>query len=496
MSTTGPRTTLHAAVDLGASSGRVVTGRIGPDTLELHEAARFHNGAVPLPDGLHWNLVGLYAQALDGLAAAAHRTRNDGGLASVGIDSWAVDYGLLRRAGHPDAGGGTTPMSLIGTPFHYRDARTGRGVEAVHGRIPFAELYARNGLQFLPFNTLYQLAAEELLDDAEALLLVPDLLGYWLTGEIAAEATNASTTGLLNVKTQQWDTELMRRLGARPELFAPVAAPGTTLGTTRAELSEHLGGNRLPVTLVGSHDTASAVVGTPLSTPDAAYISCGTWGLVGLELDAPVVTDAGREANFTNEGGVDGTTRFLTNVMGTWLLSETLRTWSAAGPDRAGGQKHDLPQLLEAAAQVPESDVVIFDVQDERFIAPGDMPARIAALCAEQGRRAPQSRPQLVRSIVESIAAGFAAALADAGRLAQRPIDVVHMVGGGSLNTLLCQATADRSGYSVIAGPVEATAIGNLLIQARTAGTLTGGLTDLRGLIAGTHNLITYRPSR
>ncbi|GAA4834252.1 rhamnulokinase family protein [Garicola koreensis] len=475
-------TTLHAAVDLGASSGRVVTGRIGPETLELHETARFDNGAVPLPDGLHWNLVGLYSHALNGLAAAAHRTRDDGGLASVGIDSWAVDYGLLRSS------------SLLGTPFHYRDERTSGGVEAVHRVASFSELYRRNGLQFLPFNTLYQLAAENLLDDAETLLLLPDLLGYWLTGQMAAEATNASTTGLLNVATQQWDTELMTRLGLRPELFAPVTAPGTTLGQTRSELSEHLGGARLPVTLVGSHDTASAVVGTPLSTPNAAYISCGTWGLVGLELDAPVVTDASLQANFTNEGGVDGTTRFLTNVMGTWLLSETLRTWSVNSPD--SGQRQDLAELLEAAAQVPDADVVVFDVQDERFLPPGDMPARIGELCAQQDRRPPQTRPQLIRSIVESIAAGFAAALADAARLAQRDIDVVHMVGGGSLNRLLCQVTADRSGYPVIAGPVEATAIGNLLIQARTAGTLTGGLADLRDLTARTQNLITYRPRR
>lgn len=492
MATTESQTTLHAAVDLGASSGRVVTGRVGRNTLQLHESARFPNGVVPLPDGLHWNLVGLYTHAVEGLTSAAHQARHDGGLASVGIDSWAVDYGLLRAGSRQNrAGAGVQPMSLLGTPFHYRDARTGHGVEAVHRRVPFTELYRRNGLQFLPFNTLYQLAADDLLDQADKLLLVPDLLGYWLTGEMAAETTNASTTGLLNVATQEWDTELTTRLSISQELFAPIAAPGQPLGLTRPDLSEHIGGRRLPVTLVGSHDTASAVVGTPLSSPEAAYISCGTWGLVGLELREPIVTDSSREANFTNEGGVDGTTRFLTNVMGTWLLSETLRTW-----EQSEGRKLELPQLLEAAAQVPESEVVTFDVQEERFIAPGDMPARIAALCAEQDRRAPRTKPELIRSIVESIAERFAAALADAARLAHRRIDVVHMVGGGSLNTLLCQATADRSGYPVIAGPVEATAIGNLLIQARTAGTVSGGLTDLRGLIARTHNLITYRPSR
>ncbi|WP_300342596.1 rhamnulokinase family protein [Nesterenkonia sp.] len=483
MSTTTSRaTSWHAAVDLGASSGRVVLGRIGPDTLQIREAARFPNGAVPLPDGLHWNLVGLYAHALDGLAAAVRETGEDGGLASVGIDSWAVDYGLL-------SGGDPERMRLLGTPFHYRDSRTAQGVQRVHDIAPFEELYRRNGLQFLPFNTLYQLAAEDLLAQAEKLLLVPDLLGYWLTGVQRTEATNASTTGLLSVHTGQWDTELMSRLGLDEALFAAVAEPGTALGETREDLSDRFGGHRLPVTLVGSHDTASAVVGTPLSTPDAAYISCGTWGLVGLELDSPVVTEASRKANFTNEGGVDGRTRFLTNVMGTWLLSETLRAWQ-----QKTGVEQNLQLLLDAAAQVPDAEVVVFDVQDERFLPPGDMAARITALCAERDQQAPQTPAQIVRSIVESIAVKFAEALAEASRLSGRSIDVVHMVGGGSLNALLCQATADRSGYPVIAGPVEATALGNLLVQARTAGTLSGGLAELRSLIARTHNLITYRP--
>ncbi len=303
------------------------------------------------------------------------------------------------------------------------------------------------------------------------------------------EQTNASTTGLLDVHTRAWDTDLMRTLGISDALFAPVAAPGTTLGNVRPELSEVVGQASLAVTLVGSHDTASAVVGTPLSTPNAAYISCGTWGLVGLELDHPVVTEASREANFTNEGGVDGRTRFLTNVMGTWLLSETLTAWK-----RAEGHQQTLSELLEAAAAVPEDRAAIFDVQDPRFVPPGDMPARIADVCSEQGLPAPASRAEVIRSIVESIAQGFADAVMTAGTLARRPVDAIHLVGGGSLNPLLCQATADRSGCPVIAYPVEATAIGNLLIQARTAGTIEGTLEDLRGLIARTQQLTTYQP--
>ena len=260
------------------------------------------------------------------------------------------------------------------------------------------------------------------------LLLVPDLLGYWLTGQRCAESTNASTTGLLDVHTQQWDTALMDRLGLDPRLFAEVTPPGTTVGTTRADLAETLGGEH-PMTLVGSHDTASAVVGTPLSGPDAAYISCGTWGLVGLELEAPVVTEDSRQANFTNEGGVDGTTRFLTNVMGTWLLSETLRIW-AREDAAAAGQEPSLTALLEAAAEVPAEAVIVFDVQDEWFVAPGDMAARIGALCTEQDLPVPGTRAELVCSIVESIAAGFARALDDAARLSGRSPGAVHMVGG------------------------------------------------------------------
>ncbi|WP_147103369.1 rhamnulokinase [Nesterenkonia populi] len=473
--------TLHAAVDLGASSGRVVLGRIGPDALELRQTARFPNGAVNLPDGLHWNLVGLYEHSLNGLTAAV-RQAGDSGLTSVGIDSWAVDYGLL-------AGPDPSRMRLLGTPFHYRDERTVQGVERTHAVTPFAELYARNGLQFLPFNTLYQLAVEEQLEVTRRLLLIPDLLGYFLTGEQRTEATNASTTGLLNIQTGQWDAELIQRLGLDAELFAPVAAAGAALGRTRQELAPQLGGRRIPVTLVGSHDTASAVVGTPLSTPNSAYISCGTWGLAGLELGEPVVTEASRKANFTNEGGVDGRVRFLTNVMGTWLLSETLRAW-----EQQTGHAQDLPALLRAAGEVPASDVVTFDVQDPRFVPPGDMAARIAELCAEQQKPVPPAKPEMVRSIIESIATGFAQAMKSAAQLSGKPLDAVHMVGGGSLNALLCQATADRSGLPVLAGPVEATAIGNLLVQARAAGTITGELEDLRELITFTCQPTTYQP--
>jgi rhamnulokinase len=279
----------------------------------------------------------------------------------------------------------------------------------------------------------------------------------------------------------------MARVGLRPSLFTDLVDPGATIGKVTDEVGEQIGVPGLTVTAVGSHDTASAVVGVPMQTDDAAYISCGTWGLVGLELDAPVLTDEARNANFTNEGGVDGRTRFLTNVMGTWLISETLREWEREG------LAVSLEEILAAAADVT-ADVPVFDVQDPRFLPPGDMPGRIAELCAEQGLRAPTGKPELMRSIVESLAYAFGSALNTAERLAGRPIRIVHVVGGGSLNRLLCQSIAERSGRPVLAGPVEATALGNVLIQGRALGAVAGSLEDLRGLIARTHDLARYEP--
>lgn len=463
-----------AAIDLGASSGRVMLGRVGRGTLQVETVARFPNEPVRTPDGLHWNLLELYAQALHGLRGAVRGS--GGGLAGVAVDSWAVDYALLRDG------------RLLGTPYHYRDEqRSALGVERVHAVVPQEELYVRSGLQFLPFNTLYQVAADPWVAHADHLLLVPDAVGWLLTGRIVAERTNASTTGLLDVRTGCWDDELVARLGLARRVWGELVDPGDVVGPLLPSVGEAVGAHGLNLSAVGSHDTASAVVGVPIQTDDAAYISCGTWGLVGVELDKPVVTAASRAANFTNEGGVDGRVRFLTNVMGTWLLSETLRTW-----ERRGGTQ-PLPALLAAARDVG-SDVVVFDVQDPRFLPPGDMPARIEAWCAEHGVPAPRDRAVVVRSIVESLAQAFADAVERAAELSGRAIRTVHIVGGGALNTLLCQAVADRSGRTVLAGPVEATALGNVLVQARTAGALSGSLESLRRLVAATQELSRFTP--
>lgn len=469
--TSAPAPRAFAAVDLGATSGRVVIGRVGDGRLDLEVVSRFPNGPVRRDDGLHWDIDALYEHVLGGLADAVRREPN---LESIGIDSWAVDYGLLRHG------------ALLAEPFHYRDERTTRGVDAVHATVPFDQLHRRNGLQFLPFNTLYQYRVDDRLSEADTALLIPDLIAFRLTGRQVAERTNASTTGLLDVRSMQWDLELARMLNIPASVLPVLIDPGETIGRLRPELVERIGAD-LPVIAVGSHDTASAVVAAPLTSPHAAYISCGTWGLVGLELTEPVVTDAAREAGFTNELGVDGRIRFLHNVTGLWLLSETVRTWEAEDDAPI-----DLPRLLDAAGAVLD-DVPLFDANDASLSSPGDMPARIAALL---GTAAPTSRPAFTRSIVESISRAFADAVQQAADLSGHPVDSIHLVGGGSLNRLLCQATADRSGLHVLAGPVEATALGNVLVQARAADAVdrTADLAALRALIAETHTLTRYSP--
>ncbi|WP_269756473.1 rhamnulokinase [Agromyces humatus] len=468
-----------AAVDLGATSGRVMLGHVdgrGAGTLELRSVARFQNNPVRLASGLHWNLTGLYGSVLAGLGEALRAAPD---VASIGIDSWAVDYALIRGD------------RMLGEPFHYRDRRTAGGAEAVHAIVPFAELYRRNGLQFLPFNTLYQLAAERdggCLDLADSLLLVPDLIAYQLTGAKLSERTNASTTGLVGVESGEWDDELIARLGFPASVFAPLISPGEPIGALRSSVAAELGApDGVEVVAVGSHDTASAVVAVPMRAETAAYISCGTWGLVGVELEHPVTTDAAREANFTNEGGVDGRVRFLHNVMGLWLLSESVRQWEREG------ETVELSALLAAAASVT-SPISIFDANDPRFLAPGDLPGRIAEWCAEHGVAAPASRAEFARSIIESLAEAFAGAVRTASILSGVDVETIHIVGGGALNELLCRRTADRAGLPVLAGPVEATAIGNVLVQARAQRFIGRDLETLRSLVAAAFAPVRYEP--
>ncbi|MET9231563.1 rhamnulokinase family protein [Lentzea sp. NPDC003310] len=430
--------TAVAAVDLGASSGRVVRGVVTGGGVHVEEVHRFPNGPVRRGDRLHWDLPALYHEVLGGL-------RRAGSVASIGVDSWAVDYGLLDASGE-----------LLGNPVHYRDSRT-------DGITPPDGLYELNGLQFQPFNTMFQLMAEPLLPRASRLLLIPDLLSYWLTGICGTEYTNATTTGLIDVRTGRWSAELTRDLppGLLPDLRRPGDPAGTFKGT--------------PVTAVGSHDTASAVVAVPAESDRFAYISCGTWSLVGVELDFPVLTPESRAANFTNEGGVDGTIRYLRNVMGLWLLQECLREWDA-----------ELAPLLAEAATARGA---VFDANDPAFLPPGDMPARIERFCGRS-----LTRPEVVRSILDSLALAHRDAVLDAQRLSGKEVEVVHVVGGGSRNELLCQLTADACGLPVVAGPAEATALGNVLVQARAVGAVHGTLADLRELVRRSQPLRRYLP--
>lgn len=462
-----------AAIDLGATSGRVLRAEVGRDTLRLDEVARFENRPVRIGDGLHWSVLGLYDAALHGVAAASRNAP----LASVAVDSWAVDYGLLRRG------------SLLGIPFSYRDDRTAHGLELVDAVIAQPDLYARCGLQRMPFTTINQLMVDRergLLEVADRLLMLPDLFGYWMTGRMVTERTNASTTGLMRLDGA-WDVELMERLGIPPSLLAELVRPGESIGPIDAVTRAHFGIEGAPdVLAIGSHDTASAVVAVPMEA-GGAYISSGTWSLVGIETPAPIATPEALEASFTNEGGVDGRTRFLKNVMGLWILSEAVRTWQAAG-ERMG-----LPELLEAAAAV-DWRVPVFDPTDAIFYPPGDMPERIRAWFEDRGQRPPRGRAEVVRSILESLAEGYAVTLRDAARISGQPIERVHIVGGGSRNALLCQLTANRTGLPVVAGPVEATAIGNVLVQARALGAAPESLEELRSLVRATQSLQEYRP--
>ena len=500
-----PKEHRFAAVDLGASSGRVMVGQVTPDTLTLHEAHRFPNEPVRLNGTLHWNILSLYQGVLNGLKAAAATAATP--LTSIGIDSWAVDYGLLDATG-----------TLLATPVHYRDTRTTGAAEKVAAALPPPALYAATGLQHLPFNTIYQLIAAQgtpALTAAHRLLLIPDLIAYWLTGEAGTELTNASTTQLIDPRTRTWSAHVAKTLGIDLALFPPLRHPGTPAGTLLPDVLAETGlPHPTPVTAVGSHDTASAVVGVPATSPRFAYIATGTWSLAGLELDAPVLTEASRRANFTNELGVDGTVRYLRNIMGLWLLQECLRTWENTGETtrkntrastgentsestrKSTGSRtpHHLPALLDAAAHATPLRSVV-DAGDPAFIAPGDMPARIAAACRRTGQPVPRTPAETTRCVLDSLALAHRRAIEDAVRLSGRTVDTVHIVGGGAHNTLLCQLTADACGLPVVAGPAEAAALGNILVQARTAGTISGGLSTLRALLHSTHPLRQYEPT-
>ena len=458
----------YAAVDLGATSGRVLTGGIEDGRVALEEVNRFPNRPVQLPDGLHWNLLHLFTEVLDGLRAAG---RIDG----VGVDTWGVDYALLDGRGR-----------VLGLPFHYRDPRTAGMVERAFARVPAAELYGVTGIQTLPINTVFQLLADgdaPALMVAERLALVPDLVAYWLCGELANEITNASTTGLLDAHSGRWATDVISRLGLPTRLFDDLTEPGTPLGPL---LPAHDAADAT-VYAVASHDTASAFAAAPIEDEHAAILSSGTWSLLGLELSGPVLSDGARAANLTNERGIDGTTRLLKNVMGMWLMEECRRAWSQRGRPASYEE-------LQRLAEAEHGDVPLLDPDDPAFLAPGDMPARIAAFWQRTGQATPEDPGVVVRSILVSLACKYRWTLEHLEAVSGREVRRIHVIGGGARNALLCGLTAEVTGRQVLAGPIETTALGNVLVQARAAGEL-GSLDELRAVTAASARPTVHEPS-
>lgn len=479
--------TTMAAVDLGASSGRVLVGSLSNGRIMLREAGRFPNGAIEVPTArgprLHWDVLRLWQSVTEGLRAAAHEV---GPLSSVGVDTWAVDYGLL------DAGG-----ELIGNPASHRCHRTAGMADQYFAHTPAEQLYERVGIQIQPFNTIFQLLAEmpERLALARQLLLIPDLMGLWLTDRSVTEVTNASTTGMLDPATRAWQPDVLATLSSQcgkdiGELLGDLVEPGEILGPIRVSGLELTAprGTPTPLVAVGSHDTASAVVAVPAKRRDFAYISCGTWSLVGLELDSPNKTSGALAANITNELGVDGTVRFLKNVMGLWVFNEAVRTWREQGLDV------DVAQLVREAVTIEPLRTVV-DIDDAAFFPAGDMPTRIADAARRTGQPTPRNPAEVSRCIFDSLALAYRRSIRTVAEVSRRDVGVVHMVGGGIQNRLLCQLTADATGLTVVAGPVEATALGNLVVQARAIGAIRGGLAELREVVRDSSALITYEPT-
>ena len=550
------------AIDLGASSGRVLRGVFDGERLTLEECSRFPNGPVALPGPAcaggagagkpggagagesgagtsrgagaggsersedeagvtyEWDILALWRGILDGLREASLR----GSVDAIGIDTWAVDYGLLDEDGR-----------LIGNPASYRSARCVLGASEVLDRWDSSWLYARNGLQFQPFNTLFQRVADQRearADCGRTALLIPDLLAYWLTGQARSELTNASTTGLVNAALRDWDPEIQIRLRddfGVEHIFPPLISPGEVIGEARVEGLDlrTSTGERTPVVAVGSHDTASAVAGVPARTGLFAYISSGTWSLVGTELSAPVLSDEARAANFTNELGVDGTVRFLANIMGMWVQQECLREWAALGDEASGASgRVDWP-LLDAQTEAAQPVRYLLDMSSPELMAPGGMVERVRSLwfpgpgassaassddsssaddssSSDEARAGsgdqqasgvdPTERATVLRAITDSLALAYRRSIRRTSELSGTRPEAIHLVGGGSKNRLLAQETADATGIPVIAGPVEATALGNMLVSLRAIGAANGTLMDLRAISQASSVLETYEP--
>jgi len=465
----------YLAFDLGAESGRAVLGYLNSGILRIEEVHRFANDPVEYAGSLHWDMPRLWLEmrkALSGLK----ETRLEG----IGVDAWGVDYALLGEGGE-----------LLQNPYHYRDMRTKGVMDDVFRIVPREEIYRATGIQFMSINTLYQLFAARMqtpgmLKAAQRLLTIPDLLNYWLTGEVVCEFTNATTTQMVDPRTRSWAMELIDRLQLPTRLLAPIVEPGSLLGTLRSELagSSALAGTR--VIAPACHDTGSAIAAIS-AREGTAFLSSGTWSLLGTEIDAPVITDEALRLNFTNEGGVNGTTRLLKNVMGLWMLRSCRQSWAA------DGREYAYRELMELASrEIPFQHLV--DPDDESFLSPADMSAAIAAYCTKTSQPAPATPGAFVRTILESLAMRYRFVIRNLEKLIDRPIERIRVIGGGSQNRLLNQFTADATGRPVLAGPAEATALGNIAVQILATGG-ADSLQEVRAIVDRSFPTEVFEPA-
>ena len=465
------------AFDLGAESGRGVLGHFDGERLTLEELHRFPNGGVRVLDSLHWDVLRLWHEMKAALSICAQQNRD---LNGIGIDTWGVDFALLGRED-----------VLLGFPYHYRDSRTDGMLEEAFRRMPRSILFERSGCQFLQINTLYQLLSmvvhrSPLLDAAETFLMIPDLFNFWLTGRKVCEFTDATTTQFYDPRRQNWSKEICEALGLPTKMLPEIVQPGTQLATLLPSVAAETGLAQIPVIAPACHDTGSAVAAVPAQGGDWAYISSGTWSLMGVETPEPIVTDQALALNFTNEGGVENTFRFLKNIMGLWLVQECRRTWAQAGNEMS------YPQMTQLAESAKPFSALI-DPDDDAFLPPGDMPSRIVDYCKRTEQSPPSDPGEIIRCALESLAFKYRWVLEKLEAVRGRAIDVIHIVGGGAQNQMLCQFTADATGKPVVVGPIEATALGNIAVQAIACG-LIGSISEAREIVRRSFDVATYEP--
>ena len=472
----------YLAVDLGAESGRVVAALFDGERVELREQHRFRNGPVSVGGTLRWDLVNLWREIQTGLAKAASEFGDS--IRSIGVDTWGVDYVLLSET-----------EELLGLPYCYRDSRTEGVMEHSFTQVPRADIFSQTGLQFMGINTLYQLVAMNqknpaLMEQAATFLMIPDFLNWLLSGSKVVEFTNATTSQCFNATTRDWAYDMLGKLGLPTQMFPQVVDPGTKLGTLREDVARQAGINRIDVIAPATHDTGSAVVAVPTEMTGSAkwaYISSGTWSLMGVEVPDAILSKRALELNVTNEGGVDGTYRLLKNIMGLWLVQQCKASFERAG------RSHDYSKLTALAAEAPAFRSLI-DPDDSRFLSPDDMPSAIASFCKETGQPVPETDGQFVRCCLESLALKYRRVLGWLQELSGEAVEVVHIVGGGTKNELLNQFTASACGCPVVTGPVEGTALGNVLMQARAMGEI-GSLSDIRKVVRASSEMNRYEPA-